>query len=126
MAERLRRIVVDGVLYRWRFDDVLVVIPGDRSGPQLYVDWGWRDWLEPGGPGAEPLVVTPRFVAEAVRAAVAHGWPSAAGGRPLRLAFQAGRFGLAAHSTERPGDAADRGRDHGTPRHEGSPRGPGC
>ena len=100
MAEGMRRIVVDGQPFRWRFDDVLVVIPGDRSGPQLYVEWGWRDWLEPDGPGAEPLVVTPRFVAEAVRFAAAHGWPSATGGRPLRLGFQAGSFTLAAKSAE--------------------------
>ena len=100
MAEGMRRIVVDGQPFRWRFDDVLVVIPGDRSAPQLYVDWGWRDWLEADGPGAEPLVVTPRFVAEAVRFAVAHGWPSATDGSPLRLGFQAGSFTLAAKSGE--------------------------
>ena len=94
MSERMRRIVVDGEPFRWRFDDVLVVIPGDRSGPQLYVDWGWRDWVEPEGPGAEPLVVTPRFVAEAVRFAVAHGWPLSTEGRPLRLGFQGGNFAL--------------------------------
>jgi hypothetical protein len=98
MAEGMRRIVVDGQPFRWRFDDVLVVIPGGRGGPQLYVDWGWRDWLGPDGPGAEPLVVTPRFVAEAVRFAAAHGWPSPTGGSPLRLGFQAGRFTLAATS----------------------------
>ncbi len=108
MAKRLRRIVVDEVAYRWRFDDVLVVIPGDRSGPQLYVDWGWRDWLEPDGPGAEPLVVTPRFVAAAIRFAVAHGWPPGAGGRPLRLGFQGSSFTLAPKSAE-PSDAAERG-----------------
>src|SRR5262245_45014398 len=73
----LRRIVVDGQPFRWRSNDVLVVIPGDRSGPQLYVDWGWRDWLESDGPGAEPHVVTPRFVAAAVQFAAARGWPSA-------------------------------------------------
>ncbi|HEV3385674.1 MAG TPA: hypothetical protein VG097_12735 [Gemmata sp.] len=100
MSERLRRVVVDGVPYRWRFDDVLVVIPGDRSGPQLYVDWGWRDWLEPDGPGAEPHVITPRFVAEAVRYAAAMGWPSAGGGRPLRLGFQGGSFSVAAPDAE--------------------------
>lgn len=100
MAEGMRRIVVDGQPFRWRFDDVLVVIPGDRSGPQLYVDWGWRDWLEPGGPGAEPLLVGPRFVAEAVRFAVAQGWPSATGGSPLRLGFEAGSFALATTSGE--------------------------
>lgn len=92
----LRPIVVDGQSFRWRFNDVLVVIPGDRSGPQLYVDWGWRDWLEPDGPGSEPHVVTPRFVAGAVRAAVAMGWPSDVPGPPLRLGFQGGRFTVAA------------------------------
>ena len=44
MAERLRPIAVDGYRFRWRFDGRLVVIP---EGPQLYVEWGWRDWLEP-------------------------------------------------------------------------------
>ena len=100
MAEGMRRIVVDGQPFRWRFDDVLVVIPGDRSGPQLYVDWGWRDWLEPDGPGAEPLVVTPQFVAGAVRFAAALGWPSGTDGCPLRLGFQAGSFTLATKSAE--------------------------
>src|SRR5262245_15441909 len=100
MAEGMRRIVVDGQPFRWRFDDVLVVIPGDRSSPQLYVDWGWRDWCEPEGPGAEPFVVTPRFVAEAVKFAVAQGWPSTTGGSPLRLGFQAGSFTLEAKGGE--------------------------
>lgn len=98
MAEGMRRIMVDGQPFRWRFDDVLVVIPGNRSGPQLYVDWGWRDWLEPVEPGAEPLVVTPRFVADAVRFAVANGWMSAS--TSLRLGFQAGSFTLAAKKAE--------------------------
>jgi hypothetical protein len=100
MAEGMRRIVVDGQSFRWRFDDVLVVIPGDRSGPQMYVDWGWRDHLEADGPGAEPQVVTPRFVAEAVRFAVAHGWPSATSAGSLRLGFQAGSFTLPVKSGE--------------------------
>jgi hypothetical protein len=96
MSETLRQIVVDGVPYRWRFYDVLVVIPGDRSGPQLYVDWGWRDWLEPDGTGRKSLVVTPRFVAESVRFATAQGWPSPTDGRPLRLGFHDGSFTLVA------------------------------
>ena len=99
MAEGMRRIVVDGQPFRWRFDDVLVVIPGDRSCPQLYVDWGWRDWLEPDGTRAEPAVVAPKFVAEAVRFAATHGWPSS-GSSPLRLGFQAGCFTLTAKSAE--------------------------
>jgi hypothetical protein len=88
----LRKLVIDGQPFGWRFDEVLVVIPGNRSGPPLYVDWGWRDWLEPDGPGAEPRIVTPRFVAEAVRFATAFNWPSAGNGPPLRLGFRDGRF----------------------------------
>ena len=98
--EKLRRIVVNGVPYRWRFDEVLVVIPGDRSGPQLYVDWGWRDWLEPDGPVGKPLVVTPRFVAEAIRFAAAQGWPLATGGRPVRLGFENGNFTVVARNAD--------------------------
>jgi len=100
MAEQLRRIVVDNVPYRWRFDDVLVVIPGDRSGPQLYVDWGWRDWLEPDGQGSEPHVVTPRFVAEAIRFAVVQGWPQATGTRPFHLDFQDGSFSVVTRTVD--------------------------
>ena len=98
MAQGMRRIVVDGQPFRWRIDDVLVVIPGDRSGPQLYVDWGWQDWLEPDGTGADPLVVTPRFVAEAVRFAAALGWPSTTGDSQLRVRFKDDRFTLATKS----------------------------
>ncbi len=65
MAERLRPIAVDGYRFRWRFDGRLVVIPEGRSGPQLYVEWGWRDWLEPEGIGSSPSIVTPQFVADA-------------------------------------------------------------
>jgi hypothetical protein len=96
MAETLRPITVDDTRFRWRFDERLVVIPADRSGPQLYVEWGWQDWLESEGPGPEPLVVTPRFVANAIRFAVAHGWQPTAGGGPLRLQYQGGSFTLAA------------------------------
>jgi hypothetical protein len=93
MADRLRRIVIDGVPYRWRFDDVLVVIPGDRSGPPLYVDWGWQEWVD--GPGPDPQFVTPRFVAQAIRFALALGWASTTPGRPMRLGFQGDRFFMA-------------------------------
>jgi hypothetical protein len=92
MADELRPITVGGVRFRWRFDGRLVVTPAGRSGPPLYVEWGWRDWLEPEGPGAEPVVVTPRFVAAAVRFATTLGWPSPSGGPPVRLTFQNGTF----------------------------------
>lgn len=96
MPDALRPITVDGARYRWRFDGRLVVVPGDRSGPPLYVDWGWRDWLEADGPGADPQVVTPGFVAAAVRFAATLGWPAPAGGPPVRVEFQADTFRVAA------------------------------
>ncbi len=96
MADELRPITVDGVRFRWRFDGRLVVIPAGRSGPPLYAEWGWRDWLEPEGAGAEPSVVTPRLVAATVRFAGTLGWPSPAGGPPVQLAFQNGTFRMVA------------------------------
>lgn len=92
MAEGLRPIVVAGRRLRWRFDDDLVVIPAGRSGPQLVVAWGWRDHLEADGPGAAPQVVTPAFVAAAVRAALDLGWNPDANGPPTRLGYADGRF----------------------------------
>ena len=87
MSGGLRPITVEGRRFRWRFDRDLVVIPEGRSGPALRVDWGWRDWLEPGeaGPGPEPRVVTPRFVAEAIGFALSLGWPPSSDGGPLAL-----------------------------------------
>lgn len=92
MSRGLRRIVVDGRPLRWRFDDVLVVLPADRSGPQLVVGWGWREHTEMEGPGEEPQTVTPAFVAAAVRAGLANGWDPAVNGPPTRLGFAGGRF----------------------------------
>jgi hypothetical protein len=98
MADGLRPITVDGRRFRWRFDGLLVVIPAGRSGPQLRVDWGWRDWVEPQGQGPSPSVVTPRFVAEAIRFALTNGWQPAVSGPPLRLAFEGGSFQMASGS----------------------------
>ena len=83
---------------------MVVVIPADRSGPQLRVRWGWRDfWLEPPhGAGPEPQVVTPRFVAAAIRFALAHGWEPDVNGPPFLLDFNNDKFLVANHLKERP------------------------
>ena len=94
MGKWMRPITVGRHRLRWRFDDVLVVVPAKQSGPRLCVDWGWVDWLEPDGPGAEPLVITPKFVAAAVQAALLHGWDPDANGPPLRLIFKDGNFAV--------------------------------
>ncbi len=96
MTQRLRPIVVDGQRFRWRFDGRLVVIPEGRSGPQLRVEWGWGDWLEPEDPGAEPEIVTPRFVADAIRTALDLGWQVEKSGPPLHLDVRGGRFRVVA------------------------------
>ncbi len=90
MVHGLRPIAVDGYQFRWRFDGRVVVIPEGRSGPQLRVEWGWRDWLEPEGAGASPEVVTPQFVAAAIRFALAHTWTD--DGRNVTLGFEDGCF----------------------------------
>lgn len=94
MSEGLRPIKVQGERFRWRFDGRLVVIPEGRSGPQLHIHWGWRDWLEPEGGGPEPRVVTLRFVAEAIGLALASGWQPARDRVPLSIFYRDGRFSL--------------------------------
>ena len=74
MSAGLRPIVVAGRRFRWRFKQRLAVVPEGRSGPVLYVGWGWRDWLEPERTGPEPRIVTPRFVSQAIAFALARGW----------------------------------------------------
>jgi hypothetical protein len=97
MAEGMRPITVDGQAFRWRFDDYVVVIPADKSSPQLIVEWGWKDWLEPGGPGNEPVVVTPKLVAAAIRFAITNGWAPEKSGPPFKLGYVAGSFRTSAH-----------------------------
>ena len=92
MATGLRPIAVEGQRFRWRFDQRLVIIPEGRSGPQLIVEWGWRDWFEPEGAGPEPQILTPRFVAKAVRFALGEGWKPEVNGPPTRLGFQNKKF----------------------------------
>jgi hypothetical protein len=78
--------------FRWRFDERLVIVPEGRSGPQLRIEWGWVDWLGPDGPDPEPQVVTPRFVADAIRFALAQGWERDGNGPPSLLAYEGGSF----------------------------------
>lgn len=92
MSGSLRSITVEGQRFRWRFDGRLVVVPEGRSSPQLCVEWGWRDWLDPEGAGAELRVVTPRFVAEAIGFALSHGWQPATAGPPFSLSYRDGQF----------------------------------
>jgi hypothetical protein len=98
MAAGLRPITVEGRRFRWRFDERLVIVPEGRSGPVVFVEWGWHDWLEPEGPGPEPRIVTPRFVAEAIAFALANGWQPEGDGDTLlkynRSGFRVWRKGV--------------------------------
>ena len=92
MRGGFRKIIVQGQGFCWRFDGRLVIIPAGQSGQPLYVKWGWQDWLEPEGPGNEPLIVTPRFVASAIRFALGHGWRSQGNKSPVELGYRKGSF----------------------------------
>jgi hypothetical protein len=88
----MRPIVVDGQSFRWRFNEQLVVVPANRSSPQLVVRWGWEDWLEPrGGNGSEPYIVTPSFVTAAIQFALQNGWNPATTAN-LQLYYRDGVF----------------------------------
>jgi len=93
MSKNLRPIVVDGAGFRWRFDERIVIVPDGRSGPPLYVEWGWMDPFEPDGAGGpKPSIVTPRFVAEAIRSAMSLGWSPDKEAQPWHLFFADGSF----------------------------------
>ena len=78
-----RRIVVDGIAYRWRVPPEPNYDQGHFGGLWVTV---WREdephhplWLHGGARpdnlhGAVGVVITPRHVAEAIRACVARGW----------------------------------------------------
>jgi hypothetical protein len=92
MRGGLRPILVSGRRFRWRFNGRVVVIPAERSGPQLYVEWGWKDWLEPEGQGNSPMVVSPDFVAAAVLFALGSGWEPEGNKSAVVLGYSNGSF----------------------------------
>jgi hypothetical protein len=92
MTGGLRPITVARRRFRWRFDQRLVVVPEGRSGPVLYVEWGWRDWSEPEGPDPQPWIVTPRFVAEAIAFALESGWQPEKNGAAQFLEYDSSGF----------------------------------
>ena len=94
MPRGMRPLTVDGRRFLRRFDKRIVVVPEGRSRPQLYVDWGWCDWLEPDATPAETQIVTPKFVSEAVRYAIERGWCQQENVPPMRLQFENGSFFL--------------------------------
>ncbi|WP_035791344.1 hypothetical protein [Kitasatospora mediocidica] len=94
-----RRIVVDGVEYRWRVSRKHWCCSYDRStlgyvaedatcpGTTLVVETGRPALLDPGMvPGA---VVPPREVAAGIRAARSKGWTPTSNGSPFQLHLSA-------------------------------------
>ena len=90
-----RRIVVDGIAYRWRIAPRPTPGEFDYAGPMiasiqlaeppgqvLFVNCGLRDGNILGIPAA---VVTPRRIADAIRAALAAGWQPQEPGEPFRV-----------------------------------------
>ncbi|MEL6561071.1 MAG: hypothetical protein AAFQ94_22960 [Bacteroidota bacterium] len=77
-----RKIVIDGKNYRWKFDQILIVIRENKKNDRLEVDIGWYDeWLylndlENKPKSTFPESVTPSFVKDAVMFASKSGWIS--------------------------------------------------
>lgn len=90
-----RPIVVDGVAYRWKIDPEPSASEFDYAGSMvayvqlaenpcsvLCVQCGLRSENILGAPG---VVVTPRRIAAAIRAAIIAGWTPAEPGAPLNI-----------------------------------------
>ncbi|MFE6056755.1 hypothetical protein ACFQ6N_38970 [Kitasatospora sp. NPDC056446] len=94
-----RRIVVDGVEYRWRLSSRhwccdydpstlgYAVEDAERPGTTLVVETGRPSVFEPGPTPAE--LVLPREVAAGIRAARSDGWTPRRDGSPFKLHFSA-------------------------------------
>ncbi|MER7766866.1 hypothetical protein [Kitasatospora sp. NPDC096140] len=94
-----RRIVVDGVEYRWRvsrkhwccdYDGGTLgyrVEDASSPGTTLVVETGRRAVLEPSPVPAE--LVLPREVAAGIRAALSDGWTPRSDGSPFKLHLSA-------------------------------------
>ncbi len=81
--------------FRWRFHPVkakVTVIPLETSVPQLQIEWGWVDWCEPDGPGNDPCIVTPAFVALAIQHALNQGWNPEVNQPPIQLWYDGKSF----------------------------------
>ena len=94
-----RRIVVDGIEYRWRMSrkhwccdydgSTLSYMAEDATcpGTTLVVETGRPDSLNPGMVPAE--LVLPREVAAGIRAARSKGWTPSSNGSPFKLHLSA-------------------------------------
>ena len=112
-AQALRRIVVDGNAFRWRFragleESILTVCSEMSSGQPLHIILrGWRDpWLNIVGfvtddSGAlvfstnisnQPTIITPRFAREAILHGLASGWQPYERGAKLFCIYEGGKW----------------------------------
>ena len=92
-----RRIVVGGRRFKWRFADRIVVVPDGLAGRQvLDMDFGWFDsWLYTIAPtktptAFSPRMVTPAFVASAIKFALQNGWNTDVRGGRFLLKYSEG------------------------------------
>ena len=92
MRKKLRAITVSQLEFRWRFNEKLVVVSETSNSCPLYVDWGWTCWFEPEGPGPEPCIVTPKFVATAIQFALENGWEPGSSQPSFYLGFENEQF----------------------------------
>lgn len=74
-----RKIVVDGRQFRWKFREIISVVPEGEPTGILTIDFGWYDVWDYANskekpPDFEPKLATPRFVAQGIKYAISKGW----------------------------------------------------
>ena len=78
-----RPIKVENIEFKWCFQGIIDVRPGDHKDNILTIDFGWYDvWSyvndkEKRPPEFEPKIVTPKFVSESIKFALNNGWDTA-------------------------------------------------
>lgn len=76
----LRTIIIDDVKYYWKFKNEIFIFHSEFKNSTLSIDFGYYDiWLyvndkENTPPDFEPKIVTPKFISESIKFALANGW----------------------------------------------------
>ena len=98
-----RKIVVDDRAFQWRFNygkqegllEVLADRDSSRRGQRLIVEWAWIDWFNEENrveTTCEPRVVSPGFVAAAIRNALKLGWRPSTDAKGFVVSYTHGEF----------------------------------
>lgn len=94
-----RKIKVEGQDFNWRFSGQIDVRPEGKKNNKLLIEFGWYDvWLLVGDPNKSPdsasKQITPKFVSESIKFAMANGWDTSKAHSQFQLNFKEKKYSV--------------------------------